>query len=251
VGNRNHSKRSRTLKKNLNFIFKMKKSKFLILFLVILFKCLKAEAASPNILKADFKIEEREIKYLQWFSQIFHFKKQQSLPNNLVIVTKENYEIRTVDGNVVTLKAGTFIPVELAQMASSQILTNGSNIELRVRQNIEVSGKTVIQAMANGKATVTEVKKAKGMGKPGKLSIAAQSVMSVDGQQILISGTPLSVQGENKSSLAWGLWILLFLTTLVLAIIPALFVKGGEAVINQGTSLSSSSLNRVDIEIHN
>ena len=85
-----------------------------------------------------------------------------------------------------------------------------------------------------------DVKKAKGVGKPGTITLKNLSTTSVDGQTIYLSGS-IHETGENKHGkvLGVGLGVGFFLFTPMLCYLAK---KGGEAVIPSGTVYSQFSV---------
>lgn len=167
-------------------------------------------------------------------------KLEAKVTNDVVIVTD--------DGSTVTLRSGTPVVVEAMQTYSSKNLSEGQTVSVRVKFNVVVNKKTVVAAGALGNATITDVQKAGGFGKPGRLELQIQSVQSVDGQQILVSGMNMISEGQNKRGLAWGLSIGLFLLTLIGGAI-GFFIKGKPAELKAGTTSNTSVASDAQIDV--
>lgn len=151
-------------------------------------------------------------------------------------------------GGVVTLRSGTSVVVEALQNYNSKNLSDGQVVNVRVKYNVVVNKQTVIAAGSIGNATVINVQKPGSFGKPGKVELQIQSVQSVDGQQILLSGMNMIAEGQNKRGLAWGLSIGLFIFTIIGGA-AGFFIKGKPAEIKSGTTSNASVASDAQIEI--
>jgi hypothetical protein len=167
-------------------------------------------------------------------------KLEAKVTNDVIIVTD--------DGSTVTLRSGTPVVVEAMQTYSSKNLSEGQTVSVRVKFNVVVNKKTVVAAGALGNATITDVQRAGGFGKPGRLELQIQSVQSVDGQQILVSGMNMISEGQNKRGLAWGLSIGLFLLTIIGGAI-GFFIKGKPAELKAGTTSNTSVASDAQVEV--
>ena len=168
--------------------------------------------------------------------------------NNISFATTKDYEIKTADGNTLTLRAGTPIVVEASQTYNAKNLSEGQTVNVRVKYNVIVNKQTLVAAGALGTANISGLTKPGSFGKPGKMELQMQSVQSVDGQQILLSGTPMIAEGQNKKGLAWGLSIGLFLLTFIGGI-TGLFIKGKPAELKAGTTTNTSVASDAQVEI--
>ena len=73
----------------------------------------------------------------------------------------------TMPGEVVTLKAGTTIPLELVSTLSSNNVQSGQMVDFRVLNDIKVNGKTVIAVGSIAQGQITRAKKRGLMGSEG------------------------------------------------------------------------------------
>lgn len=167
-------------------------------------------------------------------------------------VTKEftitsDVTIQTESG-AITLRSGTPVVVEAMQTYNSKNLNEGQTVNVRVKYNVVVNKQTVIAAGALGNATITDIQRPGSFGKPGRLELQVQSVQSVDGQQILLSGMNMIAEGQNKRGLAWGLSIGLFIFTLIGGAI-GFFIKGKPAELKSGTTSNASVASDAQVEI--
>ncbi len=161
---------------------------------------------------------------------------------------KEDMTIQ-VGGNDYTLRAGTAIIFEAAQNYSSKNLNIGQTLMVRVKYNVVVQKVTLISAGALGNAIISEIQKPKAFGKAGKMEIQLQSVQAVDGQQVQVSGIPMTYEGDNKKALAWSIGIGAGLVTGGIGLIAGIFIKGKDAELRAGTSMSASVASDTEVEI--
>lgn len=159
----------------------------------------------------------------------------------------QNDVVVLVAGNPITLRAGTPIVAEAAQTYSSKNLSVGQSVTVRAKFNVVVGKLTLISAGALGKATVSDVKKAGIFGQAGKLELQVQSIQAIDGQQILLSGIPLILEGKSNAALAWIVSGLLLFTTGFGGAV-GFFIKGKHAEFRAGTQLNSSIASDTEIE---
>jgi len=163
------------------------------------------------------------------------------------LYVKENIEIILPDGSI-TLRAGTPVIVESAQTYNSKNLSVGQTLSVRVKYNVVQNKQTLIPAGALGSAQISKIEKAGIYGKAGRMELQIQSVQSADGQQVLLSGVPLILEGQNKKGLAWGLSIGIGIFTLI-GFGIGLFIKGKDAEFKAGTSINSSVASDLEVEI--
>jgi hypothetical protein len=163
-------------------------------------------------------------------------------------VTLKDYEIKTADGAALTLRAGTLIVVEATQTYNAKNLSEGQTVNVRVKYNVIVNKQTLVAAGALGTANISDLVKPGVFGKAGRIELQMQSVQAVDGQQILLSGTPMISEGQNKKGLAWGLSIGLFLLTIIGGI-AGIFIKGKPAEVKAGTTTNTSVASDAQVDV--
>lgn len=133
-----------------------------------------------------------------------------------------------------TLHRGTNVPVKSVNTITSK---HGSNAAFAVSADVKApDGTVVIRRGTLVEAKVTAVR-ARGCGRPGSLRARFLSVQAVDGQTIALDGIDLEAEGRNKRGLAIGLGVGLSVPTLCLPLLGLLAIKGGQAVIEEGTSV--------------
>lgn len=147
----------------------------------------------------------------------------------------------TMPGEVVVLKAGTSIPMDLMTSLSGNNTRNGQIIDFRVTSDVKVNGKTVITAGSVAQGQVVKSKKNGLFGTAGELEVAVKSVRAVDGTMIYLSGSSLSDEGSDK---------------LVISIVVTLFcllgflIKGGKAEIPAGTQCSAFVMSDTEVSVN-
>ncbi len=123
-------------------------------------------------------------------------------------------------------------------------------MSVRVKFNIVQDKQTLVAAGALGTANISKLEKPGIFGKPGKMELQIQSVQAVDGQQVLVSGIPLVLEGQNKRALAWGIGIGAGLITAGIGLAIGFFIKGKDAEFNAGTNINSSVASDMEIEVN-
>lgn len=139
----------------------------------------------------------------------------------------------TLAENEVVLKAGTVIPLEVLSEINTGNMTTGQIIDFKVTREITVDKQTVIPFGAIAKGQVTRFEKRKGIGKGASMQIQIKSVTAKDGSEIMLTGGNMSEKGDNKLALSIVLTVL-FVCPLFL------LIKGKQAVIPAGTSVSAT-----------
>ena len=141
----------------------------------------------------------------------------------------------------IQLPAGTRVTLETTRIISSETLQIGQMVDFKVTSDVKVNGNVVIPAGSLATGQVMRTDKPKALGKQGKIEIEIKSVKAVDGQDIPLSGSPLFREGEDKQTLAIVLGVLVCLLCLL--------IKGKNAVIPSGTSVTSNVAANSEIEL--
>ena len=140
------------------------------------------------------------------------------------------------DGKVV-LSAGTQVRLETINTLKSDIVLPGQTIDFKVIADVVIDEKVVIAAGTLAKGQVTRAQKAKGLGKAGYLEVRLKSVTAVDGQQIYLSGSNINQEGEDKSTTAIVLGVLICLLFLTIKGSNAEVPIGHEIAVNVASTL--------------
>ena len=102
---------------------------------------------------------------------------------------------------VVTLRAGTPVFAVFEHSVDSEAANEGDTIYLRVMRPIVVDDVVVIRSGEKVRAKVIEVRKAKGWGQRGDLTVRVESTTAVDGQEVPLSATQRR-EGEGRGGTA-------------------------------------------------
>ncbi|MBK8565992.1 MAG: hypothetical protein IPN76_22285 [Saprospiraceae bacterium] len=164
-----------------------------------------------------------------------------------VQLTQEDITL-LIDGREFTLRAGTAIVFEAAQTYNAKNLNVGQTVTVRVKYNVVVSKQTLIPAGAIGMATISEIRKPKGFGRGGKMEIQVQNVQAVDGQQVQVSGIPMTYEGENKKGTAWSVGIVAGLFTYGVGLLAGFIFKGKDAELRAGTTMNAAVASDTEVE---
>lgn len=147
----------------------------------------------------------------------------------------------TIDSsNVVTLKSGTPVILELVSTIKSNKAKSGQMVDFRVINNVKAGNVVVIPAGSIAKGQVIEADKSGIFGQPGELRVAIKSVIAIDGTNVPLMGSEFSEEGKDKLavSIIGGL----------LCLFP-FFMKGGKAEMPAGTQLQANVLSDTEIAI--
>ncbi|MBR5531835.1 MAG: hypothetical protein IKU59_00790 [Bacteroidales bacterium] len=146
----------------------------------------------------------------------------------------------------VPLGNGQIIPIMINDAVSS---SEGGSASATVLTDVKsLQGDILI---SKGTPVILKIEKTskKGVGKPGKVSINCISVNSVDGQAIQLNGN-VTAEGKNKRGKALGLGLGLTFTGFGAIIgLPCLAIKGGDAVIEQGTLINAQVMGYYNIDV--
>jgi hypothetical protein len=145
----------------------------------------------------------------------------------------------TMPGEVVILRAGTSIPLELVSTLYSSNVRSGQMVDFRVLSDVKANGKIVISgSIAQGQ--ITRAKKRGLLGSEGELEIAIKSVKAVDGTTVYLSGNNLYDEGSNKLALS---------IVLTICCLFGFLIKGGKAEIPAGAQVQGTVISNVEINL--
>ena len=168
--------------------------------------------------------------------------------SNLYKTFKNRKKSIKLPGKKVKLKSGTMIELETVDNINSKSVGQGQDVMFRVLKDVEVDDQVVIEGGSTAYGKVTERSKAKGLGKPGELSVRVERVMAVDGTTIYVSGDNLNREGEDKKGVAIA-YIVIGLFLLGLLFWIGFLVKGEEAIIPSGTRTFARTNSSEEIEV--
>lgn len=135
------------------------------------------------------------------------------------------------------LRRGTVVFVRTQSEISSK--SESSMLNAIVDSDVKADDGTVVISRGTPVMANMEVKKAKGVGKPGKIAIKSMTTTSVDGQRIVLNGE-MNQEGQSKKGKSIGLAVGLF-WFLGPPFLAFLAKKGGQATIPAGTVFSQFS----------
>ena len=127
-----------------------------------------------------------------------------------------------------TLKSGSVITLRFVEEVKSN--SNAANVV--VANDVKVDDKIIVSAGTPVQTQVTAIKR-RSCGIAGVLNVAFISTRATDGTLITLMGGSISREGKNKKGLAIGLGV--GLGVFAWPFLACLAVKGGEAVIPEGT----------------
>ena len=127
-----------------------------------------------------------------------------------------------------TLKSGSVITLRFVEEVKSN--SNAANVV--VANDVKVDDKIIVSAGTPVQTQVTGTKR-RGCGRAGVLNVAFISTRATDGTLITLIGGSISREGKNKRGLAIGLGV--GLGVLAWPLLSCLVIRGGEAVIPEGT----------------
>ena len=127
-----------------------------------------------------------------------------------------------------TLKSGSVITLRFVEKVKSN--SNAANVV--VANDVKVDDKIIVSAGTPVQTQVTATKR-RSCGIAGVLNVAFISTRATDGTLITLIGGSISREGRNKRGLAIGLGV--GLGVLAWPLLSCLVIRGGEAVIPEGT----------------
>jgi hypothetical protein len=142
----------------------------------------------------------------------------------------------------IKVPAGTLIYVELSEEVSSKHANLGEIYKARVWKDITVDGHTVIEKGSLTTMKVSFVKKAKLLGKKGKIKMKAISTVAIDRKEISLTGG-YHEKGKSKTAVV--------ATLALLVAWPLLFIRGKNAVLEEGALIDvyTEQVEKINVEV--
>ncbi|WP_300934663.1 hypothetical protein [uncultured Muribaculum sp.] len=128
--------------------------------------------------------------------------------------------------------AGSTVPVVLTENISSKTLKKDAILPLAVAQDIYYNDELAIPQGTPVIAEIVTAKKRKVWGKQGKIGFRLTAI-DLNGMRIPISAPDIEKEGHSHKSAANG-WFFGTIMFIPLNFIPALCIKGEDAVIEAG-----------------
>jgi len=139
------------------------------------------------------------------------------------------------------IPSGTIVITTMDEDVSTKTKNVGDAVRMSVAADVVVSGVVVIKAGAPVEAVVKHVKKPGAVGAPGEIAVEVRAVQAVDGKMIRVIPNAAEGEGENKQTSS--------LVVTLLCCVLGLLMKGGEATIKAGTTVSTSTAQEMMIEM--
>ena len=132
----------------------------------------------------------------------------------------------------VTVKAGTLVPLQIANPTKAADVKEGQKVAFRVSRDINVDGITAIPYGTTVNGTVYEAKKSSWWGTKGRLGIKISEMYGPNGEMIPLTNGDVYVTGKNRTALS----VVLF----ALVVWPACFICGSKAEIPAGYEVQAN-----------
>ncbi len=148
----------------------------------------------------------------------------------------------TLIAETVKVPFGTRVFIQLDQRITSKKKHNrpGSFVHAHVWRDVVVNGKTVVTAGTLAMVQVGEIKGAKVAGIKGHVQLKALQVLSVDGQDLMLTG---GYDQSGKSLMA------LSITLAVVIFVPLIFIKGKQAKLESGTVFDAMVSQPTEVQV--
>ena len=142
---------------------------------------------------------------------------------------------------MVRLAAETPVQIEIGAEISSRTGKIDDWFPIRLAAPIEVDGKVLIPAGATGQGQIVHAAKARALGKPGELILAARFIACGDAR-IELRSFRVSNGGKDNS----GLIVAGSIAAGVFAA-PLMFVSGGEVIVPNGATGTAKVKTTIDV----
>lgn len=145
------------------------------------------------------------------------------------------------NSKTVVLNAGTPINISTVNSISSMDANAGQIVNFEVDSDIMAEGEVVIPKGSIATGQIVRVDHSKGLGKAGFVEVRIKSVKSIDGQDIYLTDSNIYKEGDDKSTTAIVLGVLICILFLTM--------KGGEAYIPANYSVQATVAGNTNIEM--
>lgn len=139
----------------------------------------------------------------------------------------------------VTVKAGTFVPLQILNQTAAADVKKGQKVAFRVARDINVDGITAIPygTLVNG--TVYKANKSSWWGTKGKLGINISEIAMPNGEVIPLTNGDVYVTGKNRTPLS---------VITALFVWPCCFITGSKAEIPSGYEVVTNVASNVQVK---
>lgn len=168
--------------------------------------------------------------------------------------TNPNSTDPTNNEEIVNVKRGTKITLQLMSDVSSRDLEKGRVVEMMVMMDVIVDGQKVVAAGTYAEGIVKDVRRAGVFGKGGYLEVEGINIRTVDGQRVGIKSMKVSKRGKSRKGLAIAAGVLIPVVGIIVNpyLIPfaviGLVVKGRNAEISSGTLMTAKILEDIEVK---
>jgi hypothetical protein len=145
------------------------------------------------------------------------------------------------------LPAGTKVPLQFAQRLDSRHARKGDLVNLRVRQDVIVDGRTVIARGARATARVLDVRKPRPFGRKAQIKLDLVGVRAADGREVPLGQYNSGRRFTDPKAQGAAAGGLILLGPIGLA--AGAFVKGNHLVINPGTAIDGTVRNDTTVNV--
>ncbi len=140
--------------------------------------------------------------------------------------------IGTTIAQEVTVKAGTIVPLQVANYVKAADVKEGQKVLFKVSRDINVGGVTAIPYGTTVQGSVYEAKKSSWFGTKGRLGIKINEIVMPNGIVIPLNNGDIYVTGKNRTTLS----VLLC----CLVVWPAAFICGSKAELPNGYEIQAN-----------
>lgn len=161
-----------------------------------------------------------------------------------IFSTIENDNIQSINKNendLIILKAGTVIPIQIVNSTRASVLKIGDRVAFKVSRDVIVDGVKVIPYGTPVTGIVYKAVRSSFFGTKGKLGIRINNIYTPYGIQIPLDNGDIYVTGTNRTALS----VLLFLFVTM----PACFICGTRAEIPAGYEIMAKVAENITLNV--
>ena len=141
----------------------------------------------------------------------------------------------------VTVKAGTLVPLQIANPTKAADVKEGQKVAFRVSRDINVDGVTAIPYGTTVNGTVYEAKKSSWWGTKGRLGIKINELITPNGEMIPLTNGDVYVTGKNRTTTAVVAFLFVW---------PACFICGSKAEIPAGYEVQANVAANTSVKVY-
>lgn len=141
------------------------------------------------------------------------------------------------------LESGTIVPLKLANKVSSLVVTEGQEVTFIVSDDVFLGGKVLVKEGTKALGYISEVNRKGYMGKPGKIVVALDQTLAVDGRRVPLDAIVLRKGDDLTSSSIFGSSLFMPLTFFYL------LKRGEDAVLPAGYKVDARVGRDVKVDI--